>query len=337
MRVVGVLLFVTVAVVAVAGSVVQTDTDIPVMIPRASDPPALVTAFTARGGKAAQIESSTLVIDGRAAARITRIEGSISGKNSEFTITLGSVPKSVRSWLRSFVSGKYKKRDISIITKTPGTGAGESKPLEFTKYGLSGVLIRELSFPALGVAEGVIKVRVLAQNSEETKNVKPAAVSDAGAIIRSQFFKLALTPTKKDTKNKKKKSVAAAMGKSVYKMDAFSISRGMGFGSMDTTTIGAYFPASSDKKAISHSWAKWYTKRETTFAGNGGTTTAPREGKLTLYYWTGSSMDRSAGEAAHGALKVLFELELKDVRLSKLDSGDGKGTLTVGSIKMSKH
>jgi len=333
-----VLLVLALAAVAVSASVVETETEIPVMIPRATDAPAMVTAFTTRGGKAAALEVTTLLIDGKAASRITRVEGTLSGKNAEFTLTLSSMTKPVRRWLRSFVTGKYKKRALEIITKTPGTGAGSEpkKPLEYTKYSFSGVLIRELQFPAFGVSDGVFKVRVLAQTSDETANVQPIALPDS-TPVRSQFFKLALASNNKKGKSKGGDKSGARMGKSVYRLDSFSLTRGSGLGKQDTTHITAYFPATSEKKSVMHEWSRWFTKRETTYAGAGGTTTQSRDGKLTLYYWSGASMDATAGEAAAGQLRVLFELTLKDVRLDKLEAGDGKATLAADKIEMSKH
>jgi hypothetical protein len=306
------------------------------MIPRATDAPALVTAFTTRGGKAAALEVTTLLIDGKAATRITRVEGTLSGKNAEFTLTLSSLTKPVRRWLRSFVSGKYKKRALEIITKTVGTGLGSEpkKPLEYTKYSYSGVLIRELVFPAFGVSDGVFKVRVLCQTSDETGNVQPIALPDS-TPVRSQFFKLALASN--DKKGRGIDKSGARMGKSIYKLDSFRVTRGTGLGKQDTTHISAYVPSSTEPKSILHDWTKWYTKRESTYAGAGGTTTKSRDGKVTIYYWSGASMDATAGEAAVGQLRVLFELNLKDVKLDKLDAGDGKATLAVGSIEMSKH
>ncbi len=138
------------------------------------------------------------------------------------------------------------------------------------------------------------------------------------------------------TDKEKSEAAAKALGSSVYKIDSFSLTRGQGFGQMDTTHITAYFPSASDKSAPLHHWTRWYTKRVSTFAGNGGTSTVPRDAKLTVYYWTGSSMDLTAGEASHGALKVLFTVDLKEVRIDRLDAGDGRAVMTVGKLEMSK-
>jgi len=72
-------------VAAVSAVIVDTEAEAPVMIPRANDPPKVVRAFTARGGKAAALETSTLFIDGKAAARVLRTTGELSGSNTELT------------------------------------------------------------------------------------------------------------------------------------------------------------------------------------------------------------------------------------------------------------
>jgi len=45
-------------------------------------------------------------------------------------------------------------------------------------------------------------------------------------------------------------------------------------------------------------------------------------------------MDRTAGDAAAGQLKPLFTLQLADVTIDKLESGEGVATLKVDTIDM---
>jgi len=242
----------------------------------------------------------------------------------------------VRKWIRSFVTGKYKKHKISLITKTPGTGT-DGKPTEFSRFAFKGVLIRELSFPSLGVSDGEFKVRVHYQSSDETKKVSPRAVSESP--VRTQFFKLTLKAEEKD--NKKSDSDGPKMAQSVYSIDSFSIVRGGGFGKQDTTNIGVSFRASADKSSALSLWDKWFTKRPKASvaalaAAPAQTPTKSRDGTLTFYYWTGSSMDRTAGDSAQGQLKKLFTLELKDVTMKSFDSGTGKAVLSVDDIRWPK-
>ena len=156
------------------------------------------------------------------------------------------------------------------------------------------------------------------------------------------------------------------MGKSAHTVSGFSVTRSGGFGKLDTTTIRVHFPASSGPKAVLNDWSNWLTQPKGLKYDN------PKERKavLTLYHWSGCSMDRTAGtrvralhchseshcrrltghclvllccvlcrasgDAAAGQLKVLFTLTLNDVTIDKLESGEGVATLKVGSIEMSK-
>jgi len=333
-RVLAVALLCAVAATAV---IVDTEAELPVMIPRAGDPPKVVRAFTARGGKAAALETSTLFIDGKAAARVSRTVGDLSGSNKELTFVFGSLPRLVRKWVRGFVTGKYKKHDIELVTKTPGTGV-DGKPAQFSRFTYKGVLIREVAFPGLGTADGEFKVRFNYQSSDEKTNVQPRAVAESP--VRTQFFKLQL---KAEEKDKKKKDVdGPTMSSSIYRVDGFSIIRGGGFGKQDPTAINVYFRASSDKSSALPQWTKWFTKRPKSStavlaAAPAQPPTKSRDGKLTLFYWTGTTMDPTAGEAAQGQLKPLFTLKLSDVTLKSLDSGEGKAVLSVDTIDMPKN
>jgi len=317
---------------------VDTAAEAPVIIRRGGEPPVMTRAFTARGGLAQQLDSTTLLIDDVPVVRVNRVEGQLSGKNAEYTLYLTAMPRPVRQWLRRFVSGKYRKHEISLITKTPGTGV-PGKAMTFTRFDYKGVLIRELTFPRLGVADGVFKVRVLYQTSTATNDVKQRAVSEGNSTVRTQFFKLVFgqKEKKKGKKGKAPRSKAARMGKklgkSVHTLESFSIVRGGGFGKQDTTHLRAHFPTSHGKGSAADAWANWLTQPPALKDDNPKT----RNATLTLYYWSGSSMDRTAGDAAAGQLKKLFDLNLNDVTIEKLESGSGLATLKVESIDMSKQ
>jgi len=307
---------------------VETGAEAPVLIRRPSDPPVMTRAFTARGGRAEQLDSTTLLIDNVAVVRVARVEGQLSGKNAEFTMQLTAMPRAVRKWLRRFITGKYKKHEISIITKTPGTGV-PGTPMTFTRFDYKGVLIREVTFPRLGVADGAFKVRVLYQSADEKANVKQRAIADGNSIVRTQFFKLSIG--NKDSKQKDK--AGKKMGKSVHTLGPFSITRSGGFGKQDAVHLKAHFPASHGKGSAADAWANWLTQPTALKDEN----PKQRVANLTLYYWSGASMDRTAGDAAAGQLKKLFTLTLNDVTIDKLESGEGVATLKVDSIDMNKQ
>jgi len=311
---------------------VSTNSEAPVIIRKPTDAPVMTRAFTTRGGRAAQLETTTLLIDGEPVVRLVRVEGQLAGKNAEVTMHFTSLPKAVRKWLRRFVSGKYKKHDLALITKTPGTGVSGT-PLSFSRFDYKGVLIRELSFPKLGVADGVFKVRILYQTADETKNVKAMPIANGVSTVRTQFFKLTLQD--KDDKKVKGDKMGVRMAKSVHTLNGFKITRSGGFGKQDTTTLKAHFPASSDPKSVVSDWSNWLTQPNDKKLKDKNP--KERKGVLTFYHWTGSSMEQTGGEDARGQLKVLFTLTLNDVTIDKLESGDGIATLKVDSVDMSKN
>jgi len=229
----------------------------------------------------------------------------------------------MRNWVKSFIAGNYKKHAVSLVTKT-GTGK-HGKPV-YSRFDYSGVVIREVQFPALGKEDGKFMIHLLYQKATEKKNVKPVNMLDVP--IRSQFFKFSLGGGKNATADKD----GVKLGKSVFALAPFSIVRGSGMAKQDITSLRVSFPAvehSSPKKkdGILPLWKQWATKDKK----------KSRAGKLTLYYWTGQSMEIGHGAAARGQLKVLFELHLNDVTISRLESGDGKATIAAANIDMSNH
>jgi len=287
-----------------------------------ADPQGLTVAatFSTKGGTAAALETHTLLLDGEPAVRLLHVDGELNGKQAELALVTTSMPKRMRNWIKSFIAGKYKKHAVALVTKT-GTGP-DGKTL-YSRFDYKGVMIREVQFPALGKEGGKFYVHLMYQSATETKNQKPVNMLDVP--IRSQFFKFSLGG--KDGKDKE----GAKLGKSVYAVDTFSIVRSSGMGKQDGSSLTLSFPNTvdtSDKKkdGILPMWKKWFGKDKKT----------ERHGKLTLYYWTGASMDHGS-EASRGQLKVLFELHLNDIAITKLNSGDGKAVVNAGNIDMSDH
>lgn len=321
-----------------AGVMVDSETELtastPVIIPKAGTvaQPQLITAatFKTRGGRAAPIETSTLLIDGKAVTRLVRVEGELAGTNAELNVQLSTVPKAVRLWLRRFLTGKFKRNAISVITRTPGTGAN-GVPLAYSRFDYTGVLIRELELPRLGKADGVLKLKLLYQKADETKNVKQQMIAESGAQkLRSEFFKLALT----DADGKADKQ-GTKMGKAVFAVEPVKITRTGGFGKQDPTSVAVRFRAASDKSSALNQFTRWFTQ-PTLKGKEKGTNPKTRRGTLTLFYWSGASMDATAGPDSHGQLKPLFTLQLNDLTVDKLESGDGRATLKADTIDMTK-
>ena len=321
---------------ASAGVMVDSEAELtagaPVIIPRAGEPARLITAatFSTRGGRALPIETSVLLLDGKPVVRLLRVEGELAGSNAELNVQLNGVPKALRRWLQRFMSGKFKRHRVSIITRTPGTGTA-TVPLQYSRYDYKGVLIRELSFPKLGTADGVLRMRWLYQSSKETKNVKQRMIAESSAArLRSEFFKLQLT----DADGKADKQ-GVKMGKAVYAIEPFHITRTGGFGKQSATDVAVRFRAASDKSSALDAYQRWLT--QPTVKGTEreqNPNPKERRGTLTLYYWSGASMERSAGADAHGQLKVLFTLQLNGLVIDKLESGDGRATLKADNIEI---
>jgi hypothetical protein len=84
------------------------------------------------------------------------------------------------------------------------------------------------------------------------------------------------------------------MAKSVYRVDSFSITRGSGLGKQDATALSVHFPASTDRSSTLPRWTAWLTQRKHNKLG-GEDILKARHGKLTLFVWTGTTMDHTAG------------------------------------------
>jgi len=119
------------------------------------------------------------------------------------------------------------------------------------------------------------------------------------------------------------------MGRSVYKIDSFVISRDAGFGRQRSTTLNAWFRPSKSRQSAAAVWERWYTHKAKKMSAEAGSDigTATRDGQLSLYYWSGSSDGRPLGQ-----LKVLMELKLSGVSLARLDTGDGHAQLNVEGV-----
>lgn len=321
-----------------AGLMVDSESELtataPVMIPRpgTTAQPQLITAatFKTRGGRAAPIETSTLLIDGKAVTRLVRVEGELAGTNAELNLQLNTVPRAVRVWLKRFLTGKFKRNKISVITRTPGTGTA-TVPLQYSRFDYTGVLIRELQLPRLGKADGVLKLKLLYQKADETKNVRQRMIAESGSQrLRSEFFKLSLTDAdgKSDKQGKK-------MGKAVFAVEPIKVTRTGGFGKQDVTSVAVKFRAASDKSSALNEFSRWYTQ-PTLKGKEKGTNPKTRRGALTLYYWSGASMDATAGPDSHGQLKPLLTLQLNDLTVDKLESGDGRAHLKADSVEITK-
>jgi len=280
----------------------------------------VAATFSTKGGRAAALETHTLLLDGEPAVRLLHVEGELNGKQSELALITTSMPKRMRNWVKSFIAGKYKKHAVALITKT---GTGPNGKTLYSRFDYKGVMIREVQFPALGSEGGKFYIHLMYQTATETKHQKPVNMLDVP--VRSQFFKFSLNGT--DGKDKE----GAKLGKSVFAIDAFSILRSSGMGKQDATALTLSFPNTVDSSAKKKDgllplWKKWFSKDKK----------MQRSGKLTLYYWTGASMDHGS-ESNRGQLKVLFELHLHDIAITKLDSGDGKSVVTAANIDMSDH
>lgn len=324
---------------ASAGVMVDSEAELagtaPVIIPKAGAPAQLITAatFRTRGGRAAPIETSVLLIDGKAVARLVRVEGELAGSNAELNLQLNTVPKAVRKWLKRFLTGKFKRNRIGVITRTPGTGVNGS-PLTYSRFDYTGVLIREVDVPRLGRADGVLKLRLLYQKSEEKKNVKQRMIAESGAErLRTEFFKLSLTGA--DGKADKQ---GTKMAKAVFGIEPFKITRTGGFGKQDATPVAVKFRAASDRSSALNEFSRWYTQPKLTDKQKAAKDENPkvRRGTLQLYYWSGASMDATGGPESHGQLKPLLTLQLNDLAIDKLESGDGRATLKADTIDMTK-
>jgi len=280
-----------------------------------SDPAAVTstTQFLTPGGSAAQLESVVLLLSGEAAVRLLRVDGEVTGKNNELTLVMTSMPSAMRRWVQSFIAGKYKKRKVSLVMKTPNTGTKKT-PLQHRRIDYKGIMLREVSFPALGSENGQFKIKLVYQESHETGNVRAMGMLDVP--VRSQFFKF--TMKGRDGKDK----TGDALGKTVFGLDGFTISRVNGFGKQSATEVALHFPTTAETLP---QWQQWFTRDQQ----------RKRHGKLTLYYWTGASLDNT--EAGRGQLKVLFELHLNDLEITKLDSGEGKAVVKADNIDMSDH
>jgi len=296
----------------------------PTQILSQADPSRLTvaTTFSTEGGTAGALETVTLLLDGEPAVRLVRIEGETNGKNAEMTLVTASMPKPVRDWIRPFIGGKYKRRKVSIVTKT-GTGPEPKKQPLYSRFDYTGVIIREIQFPALGQENGRFHIRVMYQSATETP--KQQAIHMLDVPVRSEFFKFNLKGS--DPKDK----TGERLAKSIFGLDAFTVARSAASGKSESPAFTVAFPATTDsdpkkKDGILPLWQRWFgADKQTT-----------RNGKLTLYYWTGSSMEAGAADA-RGQLKILFELELKDLSITKLDSGEGRATLSTDHLKMSDH
>jgi hypothetical protein len=291
----------------------ETNTDVESELEADPTAPRVVTAYTTPGGAAAPVESTVLLLHDKPAVRLLRVDGEVAGKNQELTLVTTSMPKPMRDWIKSFIAGKYKKRKVSLHIKTAGTGTGKV-PTSYSRINYKGVMIKEVQFPALGTENGKFHIKILYQGADEIKNQKPIGMLDVP--VRSQFFQF--TMKGRDGKDK----VGAALGKSVSVIAPFTIVRENGWGKQASTSLDMQFPATED---ILPRWRNWFTrdrKRE-------------RHGKLTLFYWTGSTYDYT--ENGRGQLRVLFELHLNDVSIQRFDTGEGKVTLKAGNIDMSDH
>jgi len=293
------------------------------MLDMEADPRGMTVAatFSTKGGAAAALTMHTLLVDGEPAVRLLSVEGEVNGKEgTEITLVTHSMPRRMRKWVKSFITGHYKKHAVALVTNTGVDKHGKSV---YSRFDYNGVVIKEVQFPALGKEDGKFMIHLLYQKVSEKKNVKPVNMLDVP--VRSQFFKFSLGGGKNDTEG-------AKLGKSVFALAPFSIVRPTGMSKQDGTTLRVSFPAvdhSSPKKkdGILPVWKQWATKDKK----------KSRQGKLTLYYWTGQSMEIGHGAAARGQLKVLFELKLNDVSLSRLETADGKATLSTSTIDMSDH
>jgi len=313
-----------IAVAAVGVHAIDIDLMTTNQILSEGDPPGLTVAatFATKGGAAGALETHTLLLEGEPAVRLLRVDGELNGKNAELTLVTASMPKPMRDWIKSFIAGKYKRRRVSLVTNTGNGPAPTNQPL-YSRFDYKGVMIREVQFPALGRENGKFHIHLIYQSASETKNQPPAHMLDVP--IRSQFFQF--TMKGRDGKDKE----GDRLGKSVYAMEEFSIGRMGGFGKQQSTTLIVTFPTTTDsapkkEDGLLPRWQRWFGRDRKT----------QRHGKLTLYYWTGSSMDVGA-EEARGQLKVLFELHLNDVSITKLDAGDGRATLSAGKVEMSDH
>jgi hypothetical protein len=307
----------------------------------------MTVAFESRSGSAAELKTTTLMIDGKAAARLTRVDGMLSGSNAEVVMVCASLPEGMREWVKSFVSGKYKKRKVSIIapssalpTPTAPLPKGAKKPKDtgYSEYSYKGALIREVQFPAFGEENGLFKVRVVYQTGTERRNVR--SVGMAETPVRSQFFHFDLAGADGSDR------IGSLLGKSVFKIDSFSIGREGGFGKQSITTLNVWFaPTSSASAATAGAtssldrWQQWYTKKEKKLSATAGAElgSTTRNGRLRMFFWSGSAMEARRGSDAMGQLKPLLELTFKEVTLNKLDSGDGHAVLNVVSTAVADH
>jgi len=287
---------------------------------------ATTTSFVAPGGLAAVFDTTTLLLDSMPACRLLHVDGEYSGKNAEIVLVTASMPKLLRDWVKSFIAGKYKKRKVALVIKT-GVGPAPKKESLYSRFEYKGAMIREVTFPLLGAENGNFRIRLIYQSANEVKGQKPNPMLDVP--VRSQFFQF--TMQGKDGKDK----LGHELGRSVTRISPFTIGRSGGFGKQDKTTLRITFPATTTTTGATTAvgkiggnvgkWKQWADHRK-----------MERHGKLTLYYWSGTSMDRRS-EAARGQLKVLFELHLNDITLDKLEAADGKANLIAANVDMSDH
>jgi len=279
------------------------------------------------GGTARSVEAIWLWLDGEPAARLVRVEGDERLENDkggeDLLLVADSLPPKLLSWIRSFINGKFKKRKVALVLPTKGTGPGTGKPRQYSRWRFSNVLIREVTFPALGSARSsrggssgsVFKLKLQYQKVRELTKQRVLPTM-AGQPLRTEFFNLDLSG--KDGKD----TDGGDLSTSISSLGSFTVTRGTGsgYGSQSASYVKLTFPP---RARIADAWRKWSTGKD---KGR------KRSGLLQLYHWTGMRYDRS--EEGRGQLRALLALELNDVEIDRIDAGEGTATLKVDSMSM---